>query len=166
MSIITWLLNGSLPTTTAMIPFGGRAEGVPGRVCIPWEYLGNALAEASYMVGLERNAGAVKLACYAPLFCNVDYTNWQPDMIWFDNHRSYGTPNYYIQKLFHELPGDYTLPLIADFAEENEYPGPERQNISRELVFAAGQEDGKVVYSRIEITNDDTNETYRFRISQ
>ena len=123
---------------------------------------GNALAEASYMVGLERNAGAVKLACYAPLFCNVDYTNWQPDMIWFDNHRSYGTPNYYIQKLFMNYQGDYTLPLIADFAEENEYPGPERQNISGELVFAAGQEDGKVVYSRIEITNDDTNETYRF----
>ena len=60
----------------------------------------NALAEACYMTAVENNADVVSLACYAPLFANVDYVNWSPDMIWFDNHRSYGTPNYYVQQMF------------------------------------------------------------------
>lgn len=59
-----------------------------------------ALAEAAYMTGLENNAHAVALVCYAPLLCNADYVNWQPDMIWFDNNRIFGTANYYVQKLF------------------------------------------------------------------
>ena len=37
------------------------------------------------MTGLENNAHAIGLVCYAPLLCNVDYINWQPDMIWFDS---------------------------------------------------------------------------------
>ena len=69
----------------------------------------NALVEASFMVGLERNARSVGLACYAPLFCNVDYCNWQPDMIWFDNHQIMYTPSYYVQKLFMEHQGDVLL---------------------------------------------------------
>lgn len=60
----------------------------------------NALTEAAYMTGMEKNAASVSLACYAPLFANADYVNWQPDMIWFDNHRSYGSANYYVQKMF------------------------------------------------------------------
>ncbi len=69
----------------------------------------NALLEASYMISLERNAAVVALACYAPLFANVDYVNWSPDMIWFDNHRVYGSANYYVQKLFMEHLGEYGL---------------------------------------------------------
>lgn len=60
----------------------------------------SALAEAAYMTGLENNAHAVALVCYAPLLTNVQYTNWEPDMIWFDNHRVYGSANYYVQKMF------------------------------------------------------------------
>lgn len=60
----------------------------------------NALAEAAYMTQLERNASAVSLACYAPLFANADYVDWSPDMIWFNNYKSYGSANYYVQKLF------------------------------------------------------------------
>ncbi|MBO5337281.1 MAG: carbohydrate binding domain-containing protein [Lachnospiraceae bacterium] len=59
----------------------------------------NALVEAAYMTHLEK-AKAVALACYAPMLCNVDYVNWKPDMLWFDNHRILKTPNYYVQKLF------------------------------------------------------------------
>lgn len=69
----------------------------------------NALAEASYMVGLERNARAVGMACYAPLLSNTDYCDWRPDMIWFDNHQMMRTPNYYVQKLFMEHQGDVLL---------------------------------------------------------
>ncbi len=59
----------------------------------------NALVEAAYMTHLERSK-AVALACYAPMLCNVDYVNWQPDMLWFDNHRILKTPNYHVQKMF------------------------------------------------------------------
>lgn len=34
------------------------------------------------------------------MLANVDYVNWKPDMLWFDNHRIYGSPDYYVQKLF------------------------------------------------------------------
>jgi len=59
----------------------------------------NAIVEAAYMTHLER-AKAVALACYAPMLCNVDYVNWKPDMLWFNNHAIMKTPNYYVQKLF------------------------------------------------------------------
>lgn len=69
----------------------------------------NALIEAAYMTGLENNAHAIGLVCYAPLLCNVDYINWQPDMIWFDNHRVYGSANYYVQKMFMNCTGNNLL---------------------------------------------------------
>ena len=70
------------------------------------------------MVGLERNAAVVGLACYAPLFANADYVNWRPDMIWFDNHRVYGSANYYVQKLFMEHMGEYRLESSLSGAPE------------------------------------------------
>ncbi|MFM9370766.1 alpha-L-arabinofuranosidase C-terminal domain-containing protein [Streptomyces sp. Da 82-17] len=73
----------------------------------------NALAEAAYMTGLERNADVVKLASYAPLLADVDGTQWTPDMIWFDNHRSWGSANYEVQKLFMNNTGDRVVPSEA-----------------------------------------------------
>lgn len=79
-----------------------------------------ALSEAAFMTGLERNGDVVRMASYAPLFAHVDAWQWKPDAIWFDNLRSYGTPNYYVQQLFAantgtrllhhhgEVPGLYT----------------------------------------------------------
>ncbi len=69
-----------------------------------------ALAEAAYMTGLERNADVVRMASYAPLFANVDAWQWTPDLIWCDNLRVYGTPNYYVQQLFSRNRGDAVLP--------------------------------------------------------
>ncbi|OMC75212.1 alpha-L-arabinofuranosidase [Paenibacillus odorifer] len=74
----------------------------------------NALVEAAFMTGLQNNAHAVGLACYAPMLCNVDYINWKPDMIWFNNHEVYGTANYYVQKLFMNHQGDHLLKMEAD----------------------------------------------------
>jgi alpha-L-arabinofuranosidase len=77
----------------------------------------NALVEAAFMTGLEKNAHAVGLACYAPMLCNVDYINWKPDMIWFNNHEVYGTANYYVQKLFMHHQGDQLLQIEASGLE-------------------------------------------------
>lgn len=74
----------------------------------------NALVEAAFMTGLEKNAHAVGLACYAPMLCNADYVNWQPDMLWFNNHQIFATPNYYVQKLFMNHQGEYLLHTSAN----------------------------------------------------
>jgi alpha-L-arabinofuranosidase len=68
-----------------------------------------AIAEAAFMTGLERNAGVVSMASYAPLFAHVEGWQWTPDMIWVDNLRSYGTPNYYVQKLYSTNKGTHVI---------------------------------------------------------
>jgi alpha-L-arabinofuranosidase len=73
----------------------------------------NGLAEAAYMTGLERNADVVKLASYAPLFANEDYVQWQPDLVWFNNHASWNSANYEVQKLFMTNVGDRVVPSTA-----------------------------------------------------
>jgi alpha-N-arabinofuranosidase len=70
-----------------------------------------ALAEAAFMTGLERNADVVRMASYAPLFAHVDAWQWAPDLIWFDNLRSFGTPSYYVQKVFGTNAGTRVLPV-------------------------------------------------------
>jgi alpha-N-arabinofuranosidase len=72
-----------------------------------------ALAEAAYMTGLERNADVVVMSSYAPLFAHEDLWQWRPDLIWFDNLRSYGTPSYYVQQLFSLHRGDVVLPVTV-----------------------------------------------------
>ncbi|MFF3502676.1 alpha-L-arabinofuranosidase C-terminal domain-containing protein [Streptomyces sp. NPDC003247] len=73
----------------------------------------NGLAEAAFMTGLERNADVVKLASYAPLLANEDYVQWNPDLIWFDNHASWNSANYEVQKLFMNNVGDRVVPSTA-----------------------------------------------------
>ncbi len=72
-----------------------------------------ALAEASFMMGMERNADVVTMASYAPLFVNENDRAWNPDMIPFDADTSYGTPSYYVQKLFAHNRGDVVLATSA-----------------------------------------------------
>ena len=48
------------------------------------------------------------------MLANVSYVNWKPDMVWFDNHRVYGTPNYYVQKLFMNHQGSRRLAVTAE----------------------------------------------------
>ncbi|MFI9173501.1 alpha-L-arabinofuranosidase C-terminal domain-containing protein [Streptomyces lincolnensis] len=73
----------------------------------------NGLSEAAFMTGLERNADIVKLASYAPLFANEDYVQWRPDLVWFNNHASWNSANYEVQKLFMNNVGDRVVPSKA-----------------------------------------------------
>ena len=59
-----------------------------------------AIAEAMFMVGFERNQDKVKLASYAPLFQHVRYGSWFPNLIIYDNSRSFAIPTYYAWRLF------------------------------------------------------------------
>jgi alpha-N-arabinofuranosidase len=71
--------------------------------------LENAIAEALFMTGLERNGDVVSMASYAPLFAKNNFTQWKTDMIFFDNSSYYLTPNYHIQKMFSTNSGDYYI---------------------------------------------------------
>jgi len=68
-----------------------------------------ALYEAAFMTGLERNADLVRMTSYAPLFGHEEAWQWRPDLIWFDNLKSYGSVNYQVQKLFSRNPGTHLL---------------------------------------------------------
>ena len=73
-----------------------------------------ALCEAAFLTGVEKNADHVIMTCYAPLFGRIGHSQWQPNMIWFDNVKAYATPNYYVQKLFSNNLGDYTVDAVCD----------------------------------------------------
>ena len=77
------------------------------------------MSEAAFITGLERNSDVVKMSSYAPLFGHVEAWQWTPNMIWFDNLRSYGTPNYYVQKMFSVNRGTRQLPLLLDGSAKN-----------------------------------------------
>lgn len=75
--------------------------------------LQNALGEAAWMTGLERNSDIVAMACYAPLFANWNNQDWTPDLIYFNGTNVYGTPSYYVQQMFAQNRGDVVLPTAV-----------------------------------------------------
>ncbi len=77
----------------------------------------SAIAEAAFMTGLERNADVVQMASYAPLLAHVDAWQWKPDAIWFDNLRSYGTTDYYVQRVFASNVGTRIVPVTPQAAD-------------------------------------------------
>jgi alpha-L-arabinofuranosidase len=77
--------------------------------------LSAALGEAAFMTGMERNSDIVVMASYAPLFANVNGIQWHPDLIYYDNYRLFGTPSYYVQKMFANNTGSAVLPTTQSF---------------------------------------------------
>ncbi|HEY0076692.1 MAG TPA: beta-L-arabinofuranosidase domain-containing protein [Abditibacteriaceae bacterium] len=83
-----------------------------------------ALAEAAFMTGLVRNADIVHMASYAPLFAKAGYTQWTPNLIWFDNARVYGSPSYYVQSMFARNCPDVVLPVNTSSSQQDAtFPG-------------------------------------------
>lgn len=67
----------------------------------------DALAEGLYLLHVERNGDVVVMTSYAPLFARKNATNWNPDLIYFDNERPFLTCSYYIQQMFGQSSGNY-----------------------------------------------------------
>lgn len=76
-----------------------------------WNHFNASLLEAAFMTGIERNADVVSMATYAPLFAHVEGWQWRPDMIWYDNLRSFKSCSYYVQQLYSLYKGTNVLPL-------------------------------------------------------
>ena len=79
------------------------------------------------------------MASYAPLFAHVDGWQWTPNLIWFDNLRSFGTPNYYVQKLFSNNQGTKILPVLLNGsprnAQENLYASASFDSATRDIIL-------------------------------
>ncbi|MBQ8593442.1 MAG: alpha-L-arabinofuranosidase [Bacteroidaceae bacterium] len=79
--------------------------------------LETALCDALHLTNVERNADVVTMTSYAPLLAKEKHTQWNPDMIYFNNHRVRLTVEYYVQKLFAHNTGTQYLPAQLDVKE-------------------------------------------------
>lgn len=59
-----------------------------------------AVAEATLMMGFERNGDITPSAAYAPLMQNVNSVQWTPDLISFDSQNLVKSTSYYTQYAF------------------------------------------------------------------
>ncbi len=114
-----------------------------------------AIAEAAFMTGMERNADVVCMASYAPLFAHVDGWQWTPDMIWVDNLQTFGTPNYYVQKLFSLNKGTNVVPLLENnkplTGQDSLYASATIDKNTNELIVKLVNVSGKVQSKDIQV---------------
>lgn len=88
----------------------------------PTTNLNAALGDAAWMTGMERNSDHIIMSCYAPLFVNVNTATstapkawqWDSDLIGYNALNSYGSPSYYVQKLFGQYLGDKIVPITSE----------------------------------------------------
>jgi len=80
----------------------------------------NAISEAAFMTSVERNGDVVGLASYAPLLAKEGHTQWNPDLIYFDNTGINLTLNYYVQQLFSVNQGDTYYDKIVTFQQSTD----------------------------------------------
>ncbi|KAL9232685.1 hypothetical protein vseg_007766 [Gypsophila vaccaria] len=64
-----------------------------------------AIAEAAFLIGIEKNSDVVEMASYAPLFVNTNDKRWNPDAIVYNASHAYGTPSYWMQQFFTKSNG-------------------------------------------------------------
>ena len=81
---------------------GEYAAHTPGRP----NNIETALCEALHICGMERNGDIVEMSSYAPLLAKEGHTQWNPDMIYFNNKEVKPTVGYYVQKLCGNSSGD------------------------------------------------------------
>ncbi len=102
-----------------------------------------ALAEAAYMTGLEKNGDVVEMACYAPLFSHAKLNQWVPDLIFYSNDGIFGSANYYVQLLYGNNAGDYSL--------DTELTGASEQTLYESAVDA----DGDLVLKLVNVSDEE-----------
>lgn len=95
---------------------GEYAAHIPGRR----NTIETALAEAIYLTALERNADIVQFSSYAPLLAKEGHTNWNPDLIYFNNTEIKPTVGYYVQQLFGQHAGDRYYPSLLTLSNPDE----------------------------------------------
>jgi alpha-L-arabinofuranosidase len=93
--------------------FVGEYAGTANAGGLPTGFLGNSLGEAAFMTGMERNSDIVQMTSYAPLFANYGHSQWNPNLIGYNQVESYGSTSYHVQSLFANNVGDKVVPVTA-----------------------------------------------------
>ena len=93
--------------------FVGEYAATANAGALPAGLLGNSIGEAAFMTGMERNSDIVHMSSYAPLFANYNHTQWNPDLIGYDQTSSFGSTSYWVQQMFARNVGDKVLPVTA-----------------------------------------------------
>lgn len=92
---------------------------------------GDALAEAYYLMNVERNGDVVEMTSYAPLFARRDFTCWDPDLIYYDNERPYLSCSYYVQQMFGLSAGDWYYGDCVTFKDAD----PKADHVNQSVVL-------------------------------
>lgn len=106
-----------------------------------------ALSEAAFMTGIERNADLVTMTSYAPLMAHTEGWQWKTDLIWFNNLTSYGTPSYYVQKMYGQNAGTQLLHTVLNGEKA----------IGQENLYASSVFDEKTNEIIVKVVNTNTN---------
>lgn len=93
-------------TRKTKVYLGEYATHIPGRKV----NMETALTEALYLTALERNGDVVHMTSYAPLLAKEKHTQWNPDLIYFNNREVKPTTGYYVQQLYGQNAGNQYLP--------------------------------------------------------
>jgi alpha-L-arabinofuranosidase len=117
-----WYLNNQdyydrYDRSKAKVYLGEYAAHVPDR----HNNLETALCEALHLINIERNGDIVEMTSYAPLLAKEGFTQWNPDLIYFNNPEVKPTVGYHVQKLFGHHAGNEYLParvIRSDNREE------------------------------------------------
>ena len=75
----------------------------------PTGTLANAVGEAAFLTGVERNSDLVLGASYAPLLVNVNAPSWPTNLIGYDALHSYVSPSYWAQEMMSAQHGDHVI---------------------------------------------------------
>ncbi len=75
----------------------------------PTGTLANAVGEAAFLTGTERNSDLVLGASYAPLLVNVNVPSWPTNLIGYDALHSYVSPSYWAQEMLSTQHGDHVI---------------------------------------------------------
>ena len=114
----------------------------------PTPTFNDALGDAVWLTGLERNSDLILISCYAPLFVNVNPggMQWRTDLIGYNALSSFGSPSYYVQKMFRDNHGDHVLPV--DFSPQS-ITGPSTQPAGGIYATASGMDNSGEVILKI-----------------
>ncbi len=96
----------SYPRGGTQVYLGEYASHLPGRP----NNIETALTDALYLTSVERNGDVVAMTSYAPLLAKKGHTQWNPDMIYFDNTSVSPTVEYQVQKLYGNNTGTEYIP--------------------------------------------------------
>jgi alpha-L-arabinofuranosidase len=97
--------------------------------------LTGALAEAVYLMGLEKNSDIVTMSSYAPLFFHVNDNAWPVNMIGFDNQTVFGRTSYWVNYMMVQNRPDVMLNVQSNDLSKTLFCTAGFDKLNKELII-------------------------------